>query len=82
MVADRVLAANIARHLGGNLIDLVDGLGEERQASGFLGEHLQRAARMAHFGAGHLGAEEQANRIDDGAGELLHAVDGLLQVKA
>ena len=37
---------------------------------------------MAHFGAAHLVAKEQADGVDDGPGELLHAMDGLLKVQA
>lgn len=81
VVAEGVLAADVAGDLGGDLVDIVERAGKVGDAAGFVGEHLERALRVVNFGAGHLAAEEQTDGVDDGAGELLDAADGLLEVE-
>src|ERR1035438_911832 len=57
VVANCVLVANITRHFGGNFVDLLHRLREERHSAGFAGKHLQGSSRMAHLRVRHLVAK-------------------------
>jgi len=80
VVANGVLAANVARHLGGNLIGLPRWTWGSTRRPRFPGTAFERAARMAYLGAGH--SRESNPMSKSPAGELLHARDGLLQSSA
>jgi hypothetical protein len=56
-------------------------LGKKAMPPVSCGEHFQSAARVADFAVAHFVAEEQADGVDDRAGELLDAADGLLEVE-
>ena len=82
VIAQHVLVADILSHLGSDLVDLLDVLGEKRHAAGLGGKHFQSFARVLHLGAAYIISKQQSNRIDDRSGELLNAADGLLQIKS
>ena len=82
VVGEGVLAADVAGDFGGDFVDLVEGFWEKGDAAGFAREHLQGAAGVADFASRHFVAEEQADGVDDGAGELLDSADGLLEVES
>ena len=80
-IGEGVLATDVASHFGGDLVHLLERFGEEGDAASFAGEHLQGAAGVAYLAVGHFVAEEQADRVDDRAGKLLNAADGLFEVE-
>src|SRR5215472_13445543 len=49
VITQRVLAADVAGHFGGNLVDLLERFGKVGDAAGFGGKHFQGAACVAHF---------------------------------
>ena len=81
VVANGVLIANVAGYFGGDVVDVGEGVREEGEAAGFVGEQSEGSAGAVGFLALVLVAEEQADGVDDGTTEILDAADGLLEVQ-
>jgi len=81
VVADGVLVADIAGYLGGDVVDVGEGMGEEGEAAGFVGKQSEGASGAVGFLALVLVAEEKADGVDYRAAQVLDAPDGLFEVE-